>query len=99
MTGGRAAALLPVMSRIRRCTNVSDINPGGRDAKLRARWQGYLLLAGAVLLWLALMNAGHRSDERYGPQILRHGRSNMQLRDLGRLLLTRYNFGSLVDVT
>lgn len=92
-TGRRAAALLPVVvTGVRHNSTGSGSGSGSRKTGRAAKsWHGHLLLAAAVVLWLALMDAGMRNDARmqHGPHSLRQSGSGIQLQDLGRLLLTR----------
>ena len=93
--GGRGAALLPVVSRMRRRSSANGGSgtgaAGSKQCKTATFWSGYLLLAVAVTLWLALMNAGLHSGSipHIGPHVLQHSQSGIQLTDIGRLLLTR----------
>lgn len=92
----RAAALLPVVAGHARSSDASGRRcgrgkPGNAD---RTHWQGHLLLAVAVVLWLALMEAGlHGGGMQQGPHALQHSGSGMsQLQELGRMLLARHTF-------
>jgi hypothetical protein len=91
----RAAALLPVVAGHARSSDASGgrCAPGKPNRAGQARWQGHLLLAVAVVLWLALMDASLHagSSMQQHPHALRHSDSGMpQLQELGRMLLARH---------
>jgi hypothetical protein len=89
-----AAALLPVVAGRAPSDRVSGkrCSPSMPGKAGQARWQGHVLLAVAVVLWLALMNAGLHGGG--GTQSSLHGLQHsgmgvFQLQDLGRMLLAR----------